>query len=129
MPTTKLFLLHDHFRNVKDSSAPLSFIQPRHSHYMGLAGVIHQKKVMLQGSYSDEGLHGMQVAEGEFEGLEGTQKAIATWDIDQKDPSRMNVTFVGSKLMPTHPEDLDRWKAAFAEHNTLVGHCQTIRHV
>ena len=62
----------------------------------------------------------MQVAEGEFEGLQGTQKAIATWDIDQQDPSRMNVTFVSSKILPTHPEDLDRWKAAFSEENTLV---------
>lgn len=64
----------------------------------------------------------MQVAEGEFEGLEGTQKAIATWDIDQQDPARMNVTFVSSKILPTHPQDLDRWKAAFAESNSLVSH-------
>ena len=61
----------------------------------------------------------MQVAEGEFEGVEAIQKAIAEWSIDEQDPAKMYVTFVRTQFEPKQKdaESVQRWKACFKEHN------------
>ena len=61
----------------------------------------------------------MQVAEGEFEGVEAVQKAIAEWSIDEQDPAKMYVTFVRTQFEPKQKdaESVQRWNACFKEHN------------
>ena len=61
----------------------------------------------------------MQVAEGEFEGVEAVQKAIAEWSIDEQDPAKMFVTFVRTQFEPKQKdaESVQRFKACFKEHN------------